>query len=155
MTDWIALRDLVYKTAVDHGWHDDHRPFAEYLCLFHCELSEAVEELRKGAGHEYYHSENGKPEGYYVELVDCIIRILDYFGDEEVDPEQEEVGGFLPDSRLGAIAAIHATISLDMLNTALFELAYLLEREGQDVEKLILEKDKYNQSRPYKHGKKF
>ena len=155
--NWIELRDLVHKTAVEHGWHDEPRSFSELICLFHCELSEAVEELRKGDGHDYYHAENGKPEGFYVELTDCIIRILDYFGENGIEPEEEddEIIALLPKDRLGAIAGIHASISLDFLNTALLELAHLLEREGQDVEKLIREKDEYNSHRQYKHGKKF
>lgn len=156
MTDWIALRDLVYKTAVDHGWHDEPRKYSEVVCLFHCELSEAVEELRKGPGHDYYHGENGKPEGFYVELVDCIIRILDLFGEDEVDPDPDDDFVELKSyDRLDEIAAIHQSISMDLLNTALFEIVALLEHEGQDVEALIREKDEYNKHRPYKHGRAF
>jgi NTP pyrophosphatase (non-canonical NTP hydrolase) len=43
------------------------------------EISEAVEELR--AGHEpteiYYHDDSLKPEGFGIEVADCVIRLMD------------------------------------------------------------------------------
>lgn len=42
------------------------------------ELSEAVEELRNGhAPGEIYYGPDGKPEGFPVEIADCIIRLGD------------------------------------------------------------------------------
>lgn len=141
----------------DHGFHDSwpvHPPVdlqpheeaayqrqlqlavTEKLDLIHSEISEALEEIRKG--HDplktYYSttvkSDSGetvtnhdeqltvkwegvgrptrKPEGFMVELADAVIRIGD--------------------------------------------LAYLL---GGDLEAAIAEKHEYNRTRPYKHGKKF
>ena len=165
---WEGLRDLVYNTAVEHGWHEEHRPLEEVLDLCHCELSEAVEELRKGDGHEYYHDESGKPEGYYVELTDCIIRCLDFLG---------EVGGKatpIPpnwkaekEKRLRSICTAHSHLSnaflwnfdvetvVQWVRSAIGVLVVTLEAEGQDVEALIREKDAYNKTRPKKHGKQF
>lgn len=44
--------------------------------LIHSEISEAVEEVRKGT--EPVYKANGKYEGEMIELADTIIRILDY-----------------------------------------------------------------------------
>ena len=166
MTDWKAMRDLVHKTAVEHGWHESKRSFSEYACLFHCELSEAVEELRKGPGHEHYYGENGKPEGYYVELVDCIIRVLDWMGEEDILPENIQIP--MKESEMDGIARARFYISeawdyicmpeksgLTYMSALLCVLVGLLEYHGQDVEALIREKNEYNRGRSYKHGKAF
>jgi hypothetical protein len=66
----------INKIAHEHGWYDDGpRNFGELLALMHSELSEALEEWRDNKGGFYI--ENGKPEGYIVEMIDCAIRILD------------------------------------------------------------------------------
>lgn len=76
------LQREVHRRAVEKGWWGDDgkadRNLYEQVALMHSELSEAVEELRNGHApdHEYYR-EDGKPEGFGVELADCVIRILD------------------------------------------------------------------------------
>lgn len=42
------LRDLAYKTACEHGFHDEELSNEHYLCLVISELMEAVEADRKG-----------------------------------------------------------------------------------------------------------
>jgi len=69
----------IHEWAVAQGWWEDYdRSIPEQLALMHSELSEALEELRNDPdpSHAYYR-EDGKPEGFGVELADCIIRILD------------------------------------------------------------------------------
>lgn len=85
------LQEEIYRNAVDKGFYDPPRSYGEAIALMHSELSEALEEARKNPeelANIYYVTETGrfsasgrgplaKPEGFAVELADCVIRILD------------------------------------------------------------------------------
>lgn len=105
----------VHQNAVEHGWWDEERSFGEIIALCHSELSEALEEYRAKRGMVWYACTEGdqehpcrpedeydcqkfgkeveceyrskKPEGIAVELADCIIRILDWFGKDGADTD--------------------------------------------------------------------
>lgn len=94
------LNDLAqecHQVATSKGWNSETRTFGDLIALMHSELSEALEEFRKGYGfneiyfecdsHEYSeHSQAGcKPEGIPIELADAIIRILQFCGTHGVD----------------------------------------------------------------------
>lgn len=122
----------IHQNAMEHGWWDEERSFAEIVALCHSELSEALEECRYGRPMLYcanpdceilrkretsckncgelcrFRNKSAKPEGIAVEMIDCIIRVLDWLGAKNVD-----------------------------------------------VEKILEYKHEYNKTRPYKHGKKF
>lgn len=96
-----ALQDAAHQTAAEKGWWDYSiddsirfdeengtyirpRSIPEQIALMHSELSEALEEVRKPDARAFYLVDN-KPEGWAVELADCVIRIMDtcgYYGQD-------------------------------------------------------------------------
>lgn len=83
------LQNRVYQTALDHGWWEEiesEKPetyFPEKFVLIHSEISEAVEAWREGQGAAYLNGD--KPDGWAVELADCVIRIMDLLAHEGLD----------------------------------------------------------------------
>lgn len=84
----MQVSDLIaecHRIAMEKGWWDRDREIPEQIALMHSELSEALEEYRMGAANLYM--QDGKPEGFGVELADCVIRIFDMCGRYGIDLE--------------------------------------------------------------------
>jgi NTP pyrophosphatase (non-canonical NTP hydrolase) len=109
------LQRQVFRTALEHGWWPFEEPqpggpdsdvntfvqeidyeavnIPEKLALMHSELSEALEfyrnldEFKFRAPVLYSGEFHDKPDGFWIELADCIIRILDLAGAYGIDME--------------------------------------------------------------------
>lgn len=82
----LKIDELVafaHVTARSKGFYPEGEKVSipERLALIHSEVSEALEIARAGADltHGWY-SDNGKPEGFLVELADVVIRVFDLVG---------------------------------------------------------------------------
>ena len=82
INDWA---EVIHANALEHGWWDEERSFGDIVALCHSELSEALEAYRSGEDPVWM--DGLKPEGMAVEMVDCIIRILDFLRYKEIDIE--------------------------------------------------------------------
>lgn len=191
------LAKEAHQIAVEHGWWSPEPSFGDLVALMHSELSEALEEYRAGnrirPGQPtpmVYYSGGGyvatdttecckKPEGIAVELADCIIRILDWMGKEQMDADKlmyestqrvmPEVPKRINNTSFGnCISRWHLLLSLGYVHwcrepgeyaalriaLCMAEILDWAGKEGVDMEAIIREKMEYNKTRPYRHGGK-
>lgn len=84
INEWV---DEIHTNAKEAGWWDSPRSPLEVHMLCVSELAEGTEEVRNNKP-DFYLADNGKPEGESVELADCVIRIMDYFGHKGWDLDE-------------------------------------------------------------------
>ena len=194
----------VHRNAVAHGWWDKPRDDFAIRALFHCELSEAVESYRSGLPAYYHHcpnnpakscedqdvhdmdchceactTQNRKPDGESVELMDFVIRVMDYLGSvyfvlpKSMDTAAKLAAWAVDDIRiedvddvlaldLPALAdVLHTHVALSnvkhnvtYLTTACGVAMAWVERRGMDPVTILTDKHHFNKTRPYRHGGK-
>lgn len=90
----MNMEDMIlraHQTSKDKGWwegvDDPSKEIPAKLMLMVSELAEALEEYRNGNMSTYY-QDSGKPEGFDIELADCVIRIFDLCGALGIDLEE-------------------------------------------------------------------
>ena len=168
----IELQNRIYNQNVEMGWHDKPRSFNTFVCLFHSELSEAMEGLRKNLMDDHL----PQYPMFQVELADFVIRCFDYLGSiynanyYVVDfPVVGEV------SEIDMIAYLHHSVSESMnlklsakgnsgcIATAIKGCFDFADKKGFDLLQIINEKIDYNkhradhkrENRAKSNGKKF
>lgn len=182
--DLNKLRDQAYKSACEHGFHDETYSISHYLCLIISELMEAVEadSIRDHADMDAYEKYEGRIafEENFVrhikntvedELADACIRILDMFGATEnfrnidlnkaiKDAVPKAKGDF--NHNIMFTGKIYSLVQDICAFRFVVDLVQILKRIfilagslGIDIERHIKLKMQYNQSRPRLHGKKY
>lgn len=174
---FTELTAEIHTVAIAKGWWEKPREMGEMIALAHSEISEALEEVRNGKLETYYTDVGAggprKPEGFYVELADAVIRLLDTAGSRKVDIVLDDgrVREFHPNLPTN-LCRIHRQLSeaglwgelleqdwarahfheaMQQVISTIFALAKHL---GKDLMPVVEEKMAYNRSRPYRHGGK-
>lgn len=81
------LQERAHEIAKSKGWWDADVNIPEKLALIHAEISEALEDYRKGKMMTSF--DGDKPVGFPTELADAIIRIMDLAGYLGINLEAE------------------------------------------------------------------
>lgn len=174
------LRDRAYKTACEHGFHDEELSNEHCLCLVISELMEAVEAHRKGRRvrineRETYELIQRKKFYMYAfdnyikgsveeELADAVIRLLDLCGlreiklendclDDEVLEEYSHI--FIGKTFTESIFNITKNLIDRDISYSLIKIFGLAKHLDIDLLWHIEQKQRYNELIPYKHGKKY
>lgn len=165
VTDWQSLVRVAHGMAVEKGWWDDGinaRPIEDIINNFHAEVSEAWEEYRAGRMATWYADPQAvlagklpKPEGFYVELADLLIRIADAAGAHRIDVGEVcfTGPGFVVSISV-TILKLHKMIARYDYEELINECLSLADNNNHDLWATIREKLRYNATRPHRHGGK-
>lgn len=171
------IPDVIAKAhamAVEKGWWDNpDRPWAEQHNNFYGEVAEAWEEYRAGRMNIWFEPMgNGtafgdKPEGFWVEIADLLIRMGDTLGkykvvtlllDHDSGKIKDDVSFIAnlyrelakiaagPDGDFRNMLDVSSWIFSDCFNYA--------KKSGVDLYDIISVKMSYNQTRSRRHGNK-
>ena len=153
----IELQNKIHQQNKELGWWDEPRSFNTHVCLFHSELSEAMEVLRKGLMDDHLQ----QYPMFQVELADFVIRCLDWLGSENYS-EYEYASDFKISDvmcNIDLLAWLHNSVSMALdcdsfYETRKYRIAGAVkgcfeyaESKCFDLHQIILEKVEYNKHR--------
>lgn len=127
------LAQEIHENAKSKGFYDDKKNIGEMLCLIHSEVSEALEADRKK------HFTTLKENWYINGLADANYG-ASFCGDQSFLNEFEK--------------SVKNTFE-DELADVVIRVLDLCAYKGINIESHIKAKMRYNQTRPYKHGKEY
>ena len=163
VTDWQSLVRVAHGMAVEKGWWDDGiaaRRFEDIVNNFHAEVSEAWEEYRAGRMETWYSDMKAllegrlsKPEGFFVELADLLIRIADAAGAHRIECD-EPVSQPVFHTISKNVLFLHGAIDQFRFWTVASDCFGIAQANNHDLWATIREKLSYNATRPYRHGGK-
>jgi len=174
------LQKQAHAIAKEKGWWDKPRDWPEICCLIHSELSEALEEYRRGRDvteirYEAAFGKPLKPLGFPIELADAVIRMMDWmechgaslsYVEDPLEVLRDEVPSqeFLWEDKPPTVmdlldcchAALHASCwpNLKRVKLCLTSVQLTIETLNIDIEEAIKVKMAYNRQRSYRHGGK-
>jgi NTP pyrophosphatase (non-canonical NTP hydrolase) len=178
--NWNELRDCAYKIAYDHGFHEEKLSDNHYLMLVMTELSKAIEADRKKkhADLDKFNScmnKGGEFWRFFIvfvkdsvgdELADAVIRLLDFAGRKNIDlsnlkiakltekqANEDRANNTFTDFCFDCCRLItECNGRIDVVISFIYCFAKLYDI---DLLWYINQKMRYNELRPYKHGKKY
>lgn len=165
VTDWQSLVRVSHGMALEKGWWDGgvaNRPSEDIVNNFHAEVSEAWEEYRAGRMATWYADPQAvlsgklpKPEGFFVELADLLIRMADAAGAHRIGVGEVYFDGpGFGVSMSRTILKLHKLIARYDYEELINECFSLAVNNNHDLWATIREKLAYNATRPYRHGGK-
>ena len=160
MSDLMELQNKIHQQNVEMGWHDEPRSFNTFVCLFHSELPEAMEGLRKNLMDDHL--------PHYtmvaVEVADFVIRVLDWFGtQQDLYPHEQSIVINGSMENIDYIAEMHGDVSaakyfydmdvvdndntVEHLSNAISWAKAIAHVNDWDLIQIINEKVEYNKTR--------
>lgn len=181
--NWKELRDRAYQNAVKHGFYEN-RTMIEDCMLIITELSEAVQADRDNkfanrmVFEKNFDTPQKNPEAHFRfcydvlmkdsvedELADAFIRMLSFLGHAKVEVDTDFLGNepvnlaseFMTGKSFAeqVYTIVFSIVVDDDLNCAMTRLISLCVIHDIDLLWHVEQKMKYNEMRPYKHGKKY
>ena len=164
----IELQNKIHTQNKELGWWNEERPFSTFVCLFHSELSEAMEGDRKGLMDDHL----PQYPMFQVELADFVIRCLDWLGAKGNPNFDYSVTSADGCDTCEVLATLHSLVScayderelaVEHLVDATHIAFNFAHDNGFNLHQIILEKVEYNKhradhkpsERAKKHGKKY